>query len=543
MSNTIHSLDFDTLVEKHVRLSPAIRYYQLKCLMFGSIPLLVLVEIAILIGIDLIGSLFGPSISWKLEFREVYDVLSNMLIPETVFDAIVLCTIVSFHIYATVSFISLRFNGYAYGALLLIWVQWITWFADRISFHFHEWQPSGGTGGYMAVLKAEALFVQDLWLLGLELCLLYLIARSLKIHLAMSREERDIIREGWAAPFHILNFLLAFGIPMNIRNSSRRVRTVMYSYLGNLVALFPPMALLTGGALICSLVMIALGPYLRWGWYNPDPEANAFAREPIFTLFFNIFLVLLSVPTVYLWVVAFRFAGNLCLRMSRRFLKVSLEQAQAADARRPVLFLRSFRDDAGTLPPPKSSFAYKLFNYGERNKSLDQLLLEEGTSLGPVVALGNPADAVPPYGAARVYFRDNDWQKMIAYLMEQAIAIVICVDNSESLWWEIKYVSQHHYLGKTLFLLHPKYGFDKEAADIVRDFEKVLGFALISEMNATGGKFMGLWFDGAPHLQVGVASQFSRAHYLLMLRWFLRSKMERIDTSRCLGGSKAPSES
>jgi hypothetical protein len=223
-------------------------------------------------------------------------------------------------------------------------------------------------------------------------------------------------------------------------------------------------------------------------------------------------------------VMAFRIVGNLCIRTSRRFLRVSLEQAQATDPRRPVLFLRSFRDDAVTLRPPKSGFAYKLFNYTERNKSLDQLLLEEGTSLGPVVALGNPADAVPPYGAARVYFHNDDWRKMITYLMEEAIAIVICVDNTESLWWEIEYVSKHRYLSKTLFLLNPKYGQDNQALDIIRDLENILGRPLPTD--ALGRKFTGLWLDGMSRLQVGVASLFSRAHYLLMLRWFLRSKME-----------------
>jgi hypothetical protein len=237
-------------------------------------------------------------------------------------------------------------------------------------------------------------------------------------------------------------------------------------------------------------------------------------------------MAIVPVAAASLFVMGFRVIGDRSLRASRRFLRVSLQQAQAADPRPPVLFLRSFRDDAVTLLPPKAGFAYKLFNYAERNKSLDELLLQEGTSLGPVVALGNPADAVPPYGAAREYFQNNDWRKMIVYLMEQAIAIVICVDDSASLWWEIKYVGEHHYLSKTLFLLHPKYGFDKESPDIVRNIEKVLGLAVTSEMDLMSRKFIGLWFDGMTHLQVGLASYFSRLHYLLMLRWFLRSKMK-----------------
>ena len=227
---------------------------------------------------------------------------------------------------------------------------------------------------------------------------------------------------------------------------------------------------------------------------------------------------------------AFRVVGSRSLRASRRYLRVSLEQAQASDPRRPVLFLRSFRDDTVALRSPKAGFDFRLFNYTERNKSLDELLLEEGTSLGPVVALGNPTDAIPPYGAARAYLQNSDWQKMIADLMEQAIVIVICVDDTESLWWEIEFVVEHQYLNKTLFLLHPKYDSDKDVPDVVRNFEKILGFAVTGELSATGRKFIGLWPDRAAHFQVGLASYFSRAHYLLMLRWFLRSKMEESAT-------------
>ena len=174
---------------------------------------------------------------------------------------------------------------------------------------------------------------------------------------------------------------------------------------------------------------------------------------------------------------------------------------------------------------------FRLFNFAERNKSLDELLLEEGTSLGPVVALGNPTDEVPPYGAARAYFQHSDWQTMVTRLMNDAAAIVICVDDTESLWWEIKYVVEQQYLNKTLFLLHPKYDSANDAPEVVQNFEKILGLAVADKRSATGRQFIGLWTDQAAQLQMGLASYFSRAHYLLMLRWFLRSKMEEAASS------------
>src|SRR3974377_1406556 len=61
-----------------------------------------------------------------------------------------------------------------------------------------------------------------------------------------------------------------------------------------------------------------------------------------------------------------------------------------------VLNLRSFQDDTVPLAAPPSGFVSKLFAYADRKKTLDELLLTEGTTFGPVVvALGNPTDAVP----------------------------------------------------------------------------------------------------------------------------------------------------
>jgi hypothetical protein len=235
------------------------------------------------------------------------------------------------------------------------------------------------------------------------------------------------------------------------------------------------------------------------------------------------FALLLSFLTLV--VIVFRVVGNFSQRMSRRFMRVSLEQAQAVDHRRPVLFLRSFRDDTVALAAPPSGFFYKLFGYADRNKTLDQLLLEEGTTLGPVVALGNPNDPVPFYGAARGYAKHSDWQKLISDLMDAAVAIVICVDETPSLWWEIEHVNRNGHLGKTLLLLHPKYGAKESTSEIIRKIEQTFGLSL-SGTRWGRGKTFGFWLDPMMGLRVGVASRFSRAHYLLMLRWFLRSRMK-----------------
>jgi hypothetical protein len=523
MSGDVRSLDIDTLVGQYVRLSPAVRYYQFLCLAFGILPLLLFITIAAGVGVKLLAAVSG----WDFDIAQY--LISGItdkhqfgwLIPRTAADALSLSARALFTLFVAISFVSLRFNLLAYGAILLLWTDWLLgMLADRVPTHLRQVLATGESFSFASFGRESAL-AGDFWLLGVNLWLLWLVVRALKLVRAMSPVEQAIVREGRAHLFHVANFFRAFGIPTNIQNTSRRIRTLIYAYIGNLVGLGPPIFLYLAGGF--ALALICFAPILLW---NLDTE------YPLVAFLLGLILILIIVvPIPYLALLAFRVVGGRGLRASREYLRVSIEQAQATDPRPPVLFLRSFRDDAVALSPPKSGVAFRLFNYAERNKSLDELLLEEGTSLGPVVALGNPTDALPPYGAARGYFQDSDWQKMVAQLIEQAIAIVICVDDTESLWWEIKFVVEHQYLEKTLILLHPKYGSDKDIPDVVRDIEKVLGVAVTRGLRTTGRKFIGLWPDHTGDFQAGLASYFSRAHYLLMLRWFLRSKMEEARSS------------
>lgn len=512
MRGNLRPLDVDTLVEQYVRLSPAVRYYQFLCLGFGLFPLLLFIAVALGLGQKLLAAALGQ------DFDAAQSLIAGLtdqhqfgwLVPRTLPDAVWLSARALFTLFAAISFVALRFNLFAYGALLFLWADWLLRIlADRIPTHLREMLAVGDT--------TQLGF--DLWLLGINLWFVWLVVSALKLVGAMPPVQQAIIREGRAHLFHGANFFRAFGIPMNIQNTSRRIRTLIFAYIGNLVGLGPPVFwYLLGGYALTVICTVSIG---LWNSYPEYPWIVLLLG----TIIALIIAFLIIAPIPYLAMLAFRFVGGRSLRASRRYLRVSLEQAQATDPRRPVLFLRSFRDDAVALHAPRAGLAYRLFNYAERNKSLDELLLEEGTSLGPVVALGNPTDAIPPYGAARAYLQNGDWQKMIADLMEQAIVIVICVDDSESLWWEIKFVVEHQYLNKTLFLLHPKYDTDQGVPDIVRDFEKVLDLAVTDKMTAAGRKFIGVWSDRSAHFQVGLASYFSRAHYLLMLRWFLRSKM------------------
>lgn len=239
----------------------------------------------------------------------------------------------------------------------------------------------------------------------------------------------------------------------------------------------------------------------------------------------------ITVAAVNLLIVIFAIIGLAMLagfvrRMGRRTVRSTLLERQALDARAPILFLRAFGDDQVALPPPRLPLLGYLYDVGNRQTSLDVMLLEEGTDYGPVVALGNPKDPVPPYGAARGYFADESWQDAVRRLAYDSAALVICLDDTDGIWWEVAHIRERGLAAKTLFLLHPKFRATSDTGDFLATAIERLGVKEQVDIASaatccTIGFFLGpdgIW-------QVGLSRAGSRIGYLLMLRWFLRTRL------------------
>ena len=141
--------------------------------------------------------------------------------------------------------------------------------------------------------------------------------------------------------------------------------------------------------------------------------------------------------------------------VARRFTRLSLEQLISADPRRPILFLRSFRDDQVRLRKPGGNLFRRMVSVGEPRPTLDHVLLEEGTPHGPVVAIGAPG-STPPFGAARAYVSDAEWRETVSDLSHAAGAIVMSVDETEGVRWELQHILGQNHVPKTLFLVPPR---------------------------------------------------------------------------------------
>jgi hypothetical protein len=234
-------------------------------------------------------------------------------------------------------------------------------------------------------------------------------------------------------------------------------------------------------------------------------------------------------------VVVAPFIANVLLVQMRRRSTYALYEMQRTDARPPILFLRAFQDDQVALREPNLTLFGRMIDFGRPHVNLDQLLLELATPYGPLVALGNPSDALPPYGAARGYFDAKNWQEAVEQLAKESAAIILCLDDTEGVRWEVAHLAEQNLLTKTLVLIHPK---DSDAAAngimvgrLANRLSESFPGKSSEELTALVGRgtgqqpVIGLLFnnDGTP--AVARSSTFSRLAFTLAIRWFLRSKL------------------
>jgi hypothetical protein len=152
-------------------------------------------------------------------------------------------------------------------------------------------------------------------------------------------------------------------------------------------------------------------------------------------------------------------------RRARRRALLSAVAARQLDPRPPILFLRAFRDDQVSLAAARPPLLMRLIDPGGIGGSLEELIVQEYTGLGPVVAIGDPKDPLPPLGVSRMYCTGETWQERVNSLMQESARIVIAVDSSAAigpegvptgLAWEITRLRDKGVLDKTTFVWPPE---------------------------------------------------------------------------------------
>jgi hypothetical protein len=141
------------------------------------------------------------------------------------------------------------------------------------------------------------------------------------------------------------------------------------------------------------------------------------------------------------------------LSRGRRILQPTAAEVRTADLRRPVIFLRSFRDDDAEI----------IAHVDEDGKvatgRLEEALAPPFSPYGPLVAIGKPGEPLPRFGAARAYFGDADWKAAIARWMDEAVLLLVIPGLTKGLGWELERIAARGHGRKMLVVMPPPSGF------------------------------------------------------------------------------------
>jgi len=144
---------------------------------------------------------------------------------------------------------------------------------------------------------------------------------------------------------------------------------------------------------------------------------------------------------------------------SRQISKLSIDKALKKDNRDHILYLRSFLYDNLKV---YNVFSSKLFDIEDNYKSLMGSLFEEEivskfSKLGPVISIGSIEDKYKDnLGAYRVKTDNSIWQKTVIEKAKSAKYVVILVNSTPSLLWEINELPKTIDSKKFIFLIPPQ---------------------------------------------------------------------------------------
>ncbi len=193
-----------------------------------------------------------------------------------------------------------------------------------------------------------------------------------------------------------------------------------------------------------------------------------------------------------------------------------------------MLFLRSFSDDQVRLSRPAYGFFGRLILLGEPRPLLDHLLLEEGASVGPVVAIGAPGSR-PPFGAVRTYVTNDEWKNVVAELADAASIVVIAVDKTDGVLWELDHLERNNQRQKVLYLLPSSFAPPDRAVNFIAA-AGVFSNELAASLEPLG-RFLqtsthsciGWYIDANANLAVLTTEHPTEVSYLLAIRKYLSS--------------------
>ena len=142
--------------------------------------------------------------------------------------------------------------------------------------------------------------------------------------------------------------------------------------------------------------------------------------------------------------------GTLLLRRGWRRIRLDAHLQMKADARQPVLLLRSFKDDQALLRPVDFLSVLQM-----RRIRLEEAVAREVSILGPFIAVGAPGENLPELGAHRAYLADGEWQRAVLEWIDGSRVVLMVAGTTPWVGWELRALHDAAALPKLLLLLPP----------------------------------------------------------------------------------------
>lgn len=144
--------------------------------------------------------------------------------------------------------------------------------------------------------------------------------------------------------------------------------------------------------------------------------------------------------------------GYWLYRRAKRHSTLGVAELRKRDIRPPILLLRSFRDDM--IEIEKKHIVFLSFRFFS-SLTFEELITYSLRKFGPIIAIGQPKEPLPPIGAARQYLTNESWQDKIAELTAESKFIVMILGKTAGVRWELWRILEHNLLPSFVLLFPP----------------------------------------------------------------------------------------
>jgi len=194
-------------------------------------------------------------------------------------------------------------------------------------------------------------------------------------------------------------------------------------------------------------------------------------------------------------------------RLGKKLSRPTFEQYLRNDTRKIILWLRSFKDDNLKIRNPKASFSF--FSLDSHFKSIWGATYEEEIAyilfkLGPIISIDTKEKKT--LGATKEIVNEINWKEVVIERAKESRLILILLNSSKSLLWEINELPKYTSKDKFIYLLpsytiHEKVNFKNSWNQIQKE---VPFFNFYSYDDLKNKKIIGFYFKNTQLVELKI---------------------------------------